>query len=218
MNKNLVIITGANGKLGEAYTNFFSSKSDFDTILISRSGTGNGTRVFKQIQVDLLDKKNVKLELSKINFPLYQKIFLIHPVGKFKFQKNASMGISNEIENEVFLSNVVTLENILTPIIYNIENEEVLIYVCAFGSISDKYGIPFWKSYSKSKNILRDILKRLTEKDSLRNKLSVLFVNVSSVDTGNENKLRPYADKQFWLKPEKIVEKSTEILFSDFKG
>ena len=221
MDKQLVIITGANGKLGRAYLDHFSSISDFDIISVSRSKEIEQPTVFQNIYTDLLDQRNVKSEIDKIDFSTYQKIFLIHPVGKFKFQKNGSPEIdkdSNGIDDEVFSSNVVTLENILTPIIDRIKNMETKICVCAFGSISDRYDIPFWSSYSKSKNILRSILKSLSLEKTLLDKISILFVNVSSVDTGNENKLRPYADKKFWLKPEKIVEKSMEFLLSDFKG
>lgn len=221
MNNQLVIITGANGRLGRAYLYHFSSKNDFDIISVSRSKEDDQPSVFKNIYADLLEQKNVKSEIDKIDFSVYKKIFLIHPVGKFKFQKNGIFEIdkdSNGIDDDVFSSNVVTLENILTPIIDRIKNTQTQIRVCAFGSISDRYDIPFWSSYSKSKNILRRILKSLSLEETLQDKISILFVNVSSVDTGNENKLRPHADKKFWLRPEEIVEKNMELLLSDFKG
>lgn len=221
MDKQLVIITGSNGKLGGAYFDYFHLKNDFDIISISRSKGIEQSPVFQNMYTDLLDQKNVESEIDKIDFFGYQKIFLIHPVGRFKFRKNGTPEIDKDgdgIDDEVFSSNVVTLENVLTPIIDRIKNTQTRICVCAFGSISDRYDIPFWSSYSKSKNILRSVLKSLSLEKSLQDKISVLFVNVSSVDTGNENKLRPYADKKFWLKPEKIVEKSIEFLLSDFKG
>ena len=221
MDKKLVIITGANGKLGKAYLEHFSSKEDFDVVSFSRSTQDEKPTVFKSVQVDLLDQTNVGLEIDKIDFSIYKKIVLIHPVGKFKFQKQGIPEADSDrdgIDDEVFSSNVVTLQNILTSLIGCTKNVETQIFVCAFGSISDRYRIPFWSSYSKSKNILRGVLKCLTEQSVLRSKINVLFVNVSSVDTGNENKLRPYADKKFWLKPEAIVAKSLDYLLSEFTG
>ena len=43
------------------------------------------------------------------------------------------------------------------------------------------------------------------------------FINVSTIDTGNENKLRPnvsHEEKQYWLKPEKIVFQSMAVIES----
>jgi hypothetical protein len=42
--------------------------------------------------------------------------------------------------------------------------------------------------------------------------LRSLFVNVSTTDTGNENLLRPCADKTYWLKPEEIVQITAPLL------
>ena len=221
MDKKLAIVTGANGKLGKAYLDHFSSKEDFYVVSFSRSAQDERSTVFKSVSVDLLDQANVSLEIEKIDFSSYKEIVLVHPVGKFKFQKQEIPEIDSDsdgIDDEVYSSNVVTLQNILTPLIGCTKNIETQIFVCAFGSISDRYRIPFWSSYSKSKNILRGILKCLTEQSVLRSKINVLFVNVSSVDTGNENKLRPYADKKFWLKPEAIVAKSLDYLLSEFTG
>ena len=67
--------------------------------------------------------------------------------------------------------------------------------------MSDKYNIPFWASYTKAKNVLRAYLRAFSDDGYL----SALVVNVSTVDTGNENLLRPNADKTYWLKTEEIV-------------
>ena len=39
-------------------------------------------------------------------------------------------------------------------------------------------------------------------------KISALMVNVTTVDTGNENLLRPNADKTYWLKTQEIVDRA----------
>jgi protoporphyrinogen oxidase len=39
-------------------------------------------------------------------------------------------------------------------------------------------------------------------------------VDVSTVDTGNENDLRPHADKTYWLQPEEIVVKALPELMT----
>jgi short-subunit dehydrogenase len=222
MDKKLVIITGASGRLGNAYLDYFATKCEFDVVAISRSDEYQGKLTITTITADLLDQKRVSEEIRKIDFEKYKKVYLIHPVGKFKFQKNGTPEFDDDndgIDDEVLHSNVVTLENILTSIMGRLKGTRIAITVCAFGSISDRYNIPFWSSYSRSKNILRSILRDLTKKTISKHNISALFVNVSSVDTGNENKLRPQADKKYWLKPEKIAQDSLlQLLDEGFSG
>ena len=83
--------------------------------------------------------------------------------------------------------------------------------LCGFGSVTDKYKIPFWHSYTHAKDLTRSFVQDLIDSDRLVTRIRGRFINVSTTDTGNENKLRPYAtreEKRYWLKPEKIVAQS----------
>lgn len=211
--RKLVIITGSNGALGLAYANELLKNKDFDVVTIARSGAAETT-----IVCDLQDKQALETSISKINFNNYSSVLIIHPVGKFKFEKDGIPEIDKDndgIDDEVFASNVTTLENILAIIISATRNNPIPITVCTFGSISDAYEVPFWKSYSQSKNILRSLLRSSTDQQK---RLGVLFVNVSSVNTGNENILRPFANKKYWLEPTKIVDETLPTLLGDLRG
>lgn len=199
--KRLFIVTGASGKLGEAFIKKLKEKSE---VVYSFSRKFINLSVDKSFTVDLLKEDEVEINIKQIEFQNFDKVVLIHTVGKFKFQESDEQLISlnnDGIDYEIYNTNVVTTQNIIKFITSNLPSKTELL-VCVFASVSDKYNIPFWSSYTKSKNILREYLRVLCEE----NKISAIVVNVSTVDTGNENLLRPNADKTYWLKPVEVVD------------
>lgn len=222
MNKtphNLAIITGASGALGSAYLGFFRKRDDYQCVAIARSSLVGDTTGVVVASADLLDKDAVESAVNGISFNGIRKIVLVHPVGKFKFQYPSlkSRVQSQRLKQEMIESNVVTLEHVLAPLLRRTTGTSIRLTICAFGSISDRYAIPFWSAYSYAKNMLRRVLRSIVARSG-GDQVRCLFVNVSSVDTGNENKLRPHADKRYWLKPETIVSETTPILTSCPKG
>ena len=59
---------------------------------------------------------------------------------------------------------------------------------------------------------MRQNISTLIRQNRKNLKIRGVFINVSSVNTGNENKLRPNADKTNWLEPDEIVSDSIDIL------
>lgn len=203
--EKLFLVTGASGKLGGAFVNKLKEVSAGKVYAFSRKSTN--TCADKSYLVDLLEEKEVLSIFKDLDFHEYDEIILVHTVGKFKFEDGTTVTVDDDgdgIDDDVYRTNVITVKNILKSL-FSCSAEETKIKVCAFASVSDKYNIPFWSSYTRSKNILRGYLQTLCE---IR-KISALVVNVSTVDTGNENQLRPLADKTYWLEPEEIV---TEVL------
>lgn len=200
MSKQLFIVTGAAGELGTLFIEKLIKRREH-VIGISRSEFSvSGVEIYK---ADLTDEVQIREALKNIHLETFQTINLIHPVGKFKFEKNHTEVQDDDkdgIDDEVYKTNVITLKNVIKDLMMGV-NKTQKINVCAFASISDKHSIPFWKSYTKSKNIIRGYLKELCE----QNYIHALMVNVSTVDTGNENLLRPNADKTYWLQPQEIV-------------
>jgi hypothetical protein len=74
------------------------------------------------------------------------------------------------------------------------------------------FGVP----NTAAKNKLRDSLRNLSAMlIQTRVNIRSVMVNVSTTDTGNENLLRPNADKRYWLKPEKIVQLTLPTLLGN---
>ena len=212
MKDKLFLVTGASGKLGSV---FIQNLKKMGGNVVAFSRRKIGAKNIAARVVNLLDKRAVMLSLDTIDFSAYAEIYLIHAVGKFKFQEHVA-DISDRdgdgIDDEVYATNVLTLKNMLQCLLaYHPTGAP--IKVCAFASVSDKHDIPFWESYTKSKNIVRGYLKDLCDSG----RVQALVVNVSTVDTGNENNLRPKADKTYWLQPQEIVSKALPKLM-DLSG
>jgi len=209
MNKELFLVTGASGKLGFAFVEQLKKENKIVLGLVRKDLKIEGTELLK---ADLLDENQISEVFKTFDFSRFDVITLIHPVGKFKFEKSPSQIMDSDkdgIDDEVYATNVLTLKNVLKTLLSYLDKSQK-IKVCAFASISDKHNIPFWNSYTKSKNIIRGYLKELCE----QNYVHALMVNVSTVDTGNENLLRPNADKTYWLHPDEIVSQTLPELVS----
>ncbi|MFA6099905.1 MAG: hypothetical protein WC750_03435 [Patescibacteria group bacterium] len=204
--KRIVIVSGANGSLGEKYLKYFAKKSAFYCVGLSRTNPKHPIKKVKYILSNLLDAKKLESEMNQIDFEKFSEIILIHPVGKFKFEGKKITRIGKD--KQIYDSNVTTFINLANILSKRITKNKKIVF-CCFGSVSDKFNVPYWTTYTKSKLRLKEILKTLSKHKNIRS----VFINVSSVATGNEEKLRPFADKAHWLKPEKIVSKSApEIL------
>jgi short-subunit dehydrogenase len=200
MNKELFFITGASGKLGLSFISQLKNDGKIVIGLVRKDFEIEGVQLFR---ADLLNENQILTALKNFDFSRFSTINLIHPVGKFKFEKTLVpiIDIDNDgIDDEVYQTNVLTLKSIVKVLLSRLSSNQKL-KVCAFASITDKHNIPFWTSYTKSKNIVRGYLKDLC----VQNYLHALMVNVSTVDTGNENLLRPNADKTYWLDSGEIV-------------
>lgn len=202
----LAIVTGANGALGKAYLQQLSTLPHVRSVGLAREQKEEIPGVEYRHGVDLLQEHQVREAIYSLQCELAQTILLIHPVGKFKFE----MQPPQEIDPEVLLSNMGTMVNTIKAVVSRMRSN---LIVCAFGSVSDKYNVPFWRSYTGAKNRMRESLQSLSRMLSISNRnVRSVMVNVSTTDTGNEKLLRPNADRTFWLKPEKIVQESLPIL------
>lgn len=218
----LAIVTGTSGALGRAYLEKLYTIKGIKCFGISRKSTGKKLRgVSYAEKVDLLDAELVRKTIEK-QAPLdsKQQVIFIHPVGKFKFEPNKKPEIDLDgdgIDDEVLESNVSTFGNIEEPLSRFVKqlSKVTNIVEVGFGSVSDKYKVPFWLSYSRSKDILRGEISGRARRNSHNIKVRGIFVNVSSVNTRNENNLRPNADRTYWLEPNEIVNDTLRLIIGD---
>ena len=210
----LVVITGVTGKLGEAYLRSLVRYRNLSCIGVARHNLPNSKRA-RYLYANLLNKPQVRKAVNSLDLRGFEEVILIHPVGMFKFEMFGFQGIDKNkdgIDDEVFASNVLTFLHIFKALKQKVEKTKGLRFTaCAFGSISDKYSIPFWKSYTKSKDFLRKVIQSVALNDK-RKLTRGIFVNVSTTDTGNERNLRPHANRKYWLKPEEIVKTSLPLI------
>lgn len=215
--KKLAIVTGASGALGTAYLEKLRRMQDFTCLGITRQ-TAEESKT-GMLSADLLNASEVATQIAKIDLSFISEVFLIHPVGKFAFEQNGQPRHDQDgdgIDDEVFRSNVETFHNIVSPLLTKLNEQAkngnpIPMTMCAFGSVSDCYEIPYWQSYARAKGILRNFMHSLVDYKP-NGLIRGLMINLSSVDTENERTLRPSADKTYWLKCEEIVEQTMMLL------
>lgn len=199
-------MSGASGSLGEAYLDYYRTLG-CDLIGLSRTVPNKKFENVTYFYADLLNQSMVKNMVHSLNLEGITNITYVHPVGKFKFEEKFQ-----NLDQKVYDSNVQTFVNLVEPLLElnnpsKTDKRRCNINLVAFGSISDKYNVPFWKSYSYSKNVLRMYMYNLScQNDDVKS----LFINLSSVKTRNESKLRPYANTSYWITTEEIVMRSVK--------
>lgn len=209
MNKRLVIISGVRGKMGNAFFNNFK-ELPHTTFIGLTSDKNAESKVIKQ--VDLFDKNKSKQFISDLNISDFQEVYYIHSIGVFLFEKK---GLPNKdinkdgIDDFIYASNFESFQNFVKPLIKKINEKpnihKPVLTLCAFGSISDRYLVPWWQSYSKTKNILKAYMREL-----VNGKTRCLFINVSSTEKEGE---RPLADKTYWLTCQEVADATMRALF-----
>ena len=204
--RKLAIIIGANGDLGREYLKYFSGTSSYESVGFSRRETEDKIKNVRYLYCDLLDSEKLEKEVKQLDLEEFSEIALIHPVGKFAFEE-----YDEEFNEKIYDSNVLTFTNIASVLSEVAEINRKLIF-CCFGSVSDKYNIPYWRSYTQSKKKLKEIVIELSENKNTRG----VFVNTSTVASENKNQIRPFADNKYCLKPKKIVSSSiNKIAFGE---
>ncbi|HLC78653.1 MAG TPA: hypothetical protein VJH92_06015 [Candidatus Nanoarchaeia archaeon] len=220
-----IIVTGITGKLGAEYLNYFRKQKDTRCYGFARRQLEKKHKGVSYLYADLLNNEEVETELENIDLSLSKEVLLVHPIGMFKFEANRVPEKDQDkdgIDDDIYASNVLTFANIFNSLKNMVKKEvkkghKIHLTVSAFGSITDKYYIPFWNSYTASKNKLREMIKTAI----LRNKMLAIngvFVNISTADTGNERKLRPYGNAKYWLTVKEIVQYSVDHLISPKKS
>lgn len=203
--KKLVIISGATRGIGKAFADYYKSQKNTEVIGIGHSNQPNIT------QLDLLEENAVNRFVNELNLNQIKYVVYMHAVGIDKFEPDAKPHIDFDddgIDDEVYSSNVTAFLNLAEPLIEKIKQTKTPMTICNIGSISDIYEVPFWKSFSKSKNIVRRYLKSITTEN-----VKSIILNISStLDEDNRKYGRINADTTYWQTAKELVDKSIDSL------
>ena len=117
------------------------------------------------------------------------------------------------LEKIVYLTNVETFRNVRPHLTqYLLNNPSSKLKAVGIGSTSDIYDIPFWHSYTYSKNELRKELRLFYGNPQTFGRASTLLINVSTVSGEQLSTERPYISREFCLTPEEVVKSSLDCV------
>ncbi len=201
----LVVISGASRGIGKYFLQHYSDREDSKTIGISR--TNNNPHI---VSLDLYDANATKQFIENMPLEGLERMIFIHSIGIDKFEPYGTPHIDKDndgIDDEVYATNVATFMNIAKPLIEKTSKKDIPLNIINIGSISDKYNVLFWQSFSKSKNIVRDYIKT----DNHQN-VRGMFLNVSTVLADNELYARKLADTKYWIPVDTLIKNAVPYI------
>jgi NADP-dependent 3-hydroxy acid dehydrogenase YdfG len=198
---HLVIISGATRGIGRAFACYYRSRQNTTVIGIGRSKKAELT------QLDLLDEPEVNHFVDQLDLSSFRDIVYVHAVGIDKFEPDGKPHIDRDcdgIDDEVYATNVTAFSNLADPLIEKARQIKKPMTIVNIGSISDIYRVPYWQSFSRSKNKVRKYLKSITDPD-----IKGITLNVGSTLDENNNRFgRVNADVSYWQTAQELVTKS----------
>ncbi|MEK6932617.1 MAG: hypothetical protein AABW56_02370 [Nanoarchaeota archaeon] len=187
MKKIIAIITGVNGEIGLSYTRHLLTRG------INVIGIGRKERCaiggIDYLCVNLLDKEQIGRIIQKIPFKDVEEILYFHLIGKFQFEdiNHPIKDVDKDgIDDETYSTNYSTFINLIEPLIEKIREEirqknRIKLSMTAIGSISDKYSVERWQSFSKTKKILKERMREIVDRYYLEDQARATIINVSTV-------------------------------------
>ncbi|RJQ17129.1 hypothetical protein C4573_03675 [Candidatus Woesearchaeota archaeon] len=202
------VIAGINGDIGRE---FATRLQDYGKVFgISRKKDRLDGIIYEHIACDLLQPKLVQEMFSQLG--PFKDMTYIHLPGRFQFQdENHPIKDRNGdgIDDDIFRTNVETFRNVI-PYLFNdlLACPTTTLKLVAIGSASDLYAIPYWHSFTHSKNELRRDFRAMYGNPSTYGRVGSLFINVSTTEGRQLSGERPYISKQYLLTPKEIVDQS----------
>ena len=205
MTKDLVIIAGASRGIGKAFADRYRSEG---TSVIGINRTGSAGQ-----KLDLMDKNAAYHFVKNLECKEIQKIVYIHAIGVDKFEPQGTPLIDYDgdgIDDEILASNYLSFLHLAEPLIDIVKNLSVPLTLCNIGSISDVFQVPFWQSFTRAKNKVRQFCKSIHEEG-----INGLVLNVSStLDEEGRTYGRKSIDTTYWQTAAELVYRSFGILNS----
>jgi len=205
MNKQtLVIIPGASKGIGQTFLNHYKKQENTKVIGINRTGIAGQ-------KLDLMNEDATYEFVKNLDLSQTANIIYLHSVGIMKFEPEGKPHIDRDhdgIDDEVHASNYLTLVNLVEPLIEKTNKLNVPMTLCNIGSLSDIHAVPYWQSFSRTKNKVRQFCKTIREKN-----ISSLVLNVSTtVDNKEALYGRTQADMEYKQSTQELLEKSINII------
>ena len=158
-----------------------------------------------------MDVNKVNDFVKNLSLDGLSRIIYFHSVGIDKFEPKGipHRDFDNDgIDDDVLKSNYLYFKHLAEPLLDRVSKEGIPTTICNIGSISDVFEVPYWQSFYKSKNKVRQFCKSINTEF-----IKSVFLNVSSTldETGNKYD-RKYADTTYWQTTSELLSKSFDLI------
>ncbi len=205
--ERVIVIAGINGDIGKELAQRLMEHGKLYGI--SRSAKKSGLE-YTHIQADFLKPEELAFAFESVT-PAKELIYL-HLIGVFRFEDRNHPIVDRDkdgIDDETFTTNVTTFRNVKQSLSnYLAQNPSSRLRIIGVGSSSDLYDLPFWRSFTHSKNELRKEFRLIYGNPQTYGRVSALTINVSTVSGKQLSTERPYISREFCLSPQEVAEQS----------
>lgn len=222
--KQLVIIAGVAGEIGTEFAKKLV-ENNIETLGIIRNKSVSeiDSPLFKTVACHLDNPEHVEQVFGQIDLSVFDRVVYLHTIGVDKFDPRGYPHIKTmkTIDEDIYNTNVNTFKYLLKFLgteIRNIRNsgKNIELKTAIIAGVSDKYTPFVIEGFCEAKFILREYLRLYMER--FPSWFSGLSINITSTITKAALAVRPYADTEFWLTPQEVVEKSLNDLISNNQG
>ncbi|NNE32364.1 MAG: SDR family NAD(P)-dependent oxidoreductase [Winogradskyella sp.] len=217
-----VIITGINRGLGEAFFNFFISRSDYYIIAVSRKVTPSQEKLLKAqkftiVHLDLAELRNPQeqLNLDQI-IQNYKSILFINNAATINPINSIGDFNSYDISKNIAIN--VTAPLIITNYLMSLLGEKSLKIINISSGAANK-AIVGWSLYCSSKASTEMFFNTLKKQEATNKNIEIYNIDPGVMDSGMQESIRnsdsgvfPRVDdfknlksNQQLLKPENVV-------------
>ena len=217
--KKLVVIAGVTGSIGQEILRHYLVDNSTVVYGVSRKGFlmdqfGLFPAHNMIINVDLHNTEDIKRFVSKIPAKEFKEISYYHVVGEFKTEINKDLEVIVEndqdgdgINDQVFSLVARAYMTMVTELGIVADKNNSKFNVVSFGSLADKYHIPCFQSFSKSREIVKNFSKKLSKS------INVYLFETSTLLAADELLERPFifttdVSPVYWITPLELVTKA----------
>jgi short-subunit dehydrogenase len=207
--KKLIIIAGASRGIGKAFLDQYKKLKDVIPYGINRTGAAGE-------KLDLMDVNASYKFVKNLDLKDVSRIVYMHAIGIDKFEPQGRPHIDFDgdgIDDEVLSSNYSAFIHLAEPLIDIVKTTKIPMTICNIGSISDIFQVPYWQSFSRAKNMVRQFGKSINETG-----INSLVLNVSStLDEDGNTYGRKNIETTYWQTTNELIEKSFRVLDDFYK-
>ena len=222
--KKLIIIAGITGSIGQELARKHISEKDTLVYGISRKGVSMD--LFEELpthhailNVDMNSEQSMQTFLEKIPNTKYTELTYYHLLGEFKTEINNELNVI--VENDLDKDGIDDTVHKLVSVAYNImttglinktKTSDCNLNIISFGSLADRYEIPCFHSFRKS----REQVIEFSKKQHLAHQnVNFYLFNTSTLFAVDEILERPFifgtnVNPDFWITPVELVNKTLE--------
>lgn len=221
--KKLIIIAGAAGEIGSGYAKAISEKNTDVIAIVRNKKLSFSSSFIKEVTCHLDDEKSIEYAFSPISLEGYQEIVYLHTIGVDKFDPRGYPSIApmKTIDEDVYKTNVNSFKYLMRYLVKRIEKNNVsgvktVLKLAMIGGVADKYTPFVIESFCEAKYIIRQYIQ--AQIALYPSWVSGLSINITSTITASALAVRPFANTEYWLTPEEVINQSLERLLENKNG